>query len=620
MPGFPTLGGHQSLLADVPHDAYEITEERAGYLAEMMTRPADYTQRFVEQLSFVPTGGLRWQRNLQIQLPAADRPQTRWWILSLGPFNRRRLPDICAINEAGEPLNLLTRRAHGLALSRATFARQIVELSETTRLALEQPDPEDRLDELKKRTNEYFVATTDRPVDIAALDPPAAATSDAEPHPRIVDAEAIVNDYRRLLEDVGAPKDETTESRRALSAVLEQAIDTTQYLCWIWGRPGEVVNVRVTHTIADPQHKLKRKTIRSALMAMWTGFVTGNRRMPNPPPEPSQRELRRKRRRKEAADWFRRFGLAPINYDLNVPTYQHTASYYSTIAPPKGTDLTYLDWQSGNSYEEQQNEYSETSSSLPSVHIYNASASSREGDAETGSEGEVKTHPRSIRAYFRCKPHHHKQILGAAMLNILFVWLLADGRLPGRPGDPLQGLVVAAPSVLVAFLAQQQRHYYEHLLRPSRGILWAYLAVGGAFLVAVAFSGQEVSAGGAGVGFLASVAAWLLAISSVAIIVWHFPLGHMYEWIVGKRFRRRLRTEMWEHKWQAYEAAYESFARLIWRLVLGFSLATVVFLIAFWNPPDGTTGREAKGTAKPVLVHGGERDSTPRIGQRTRAD
>jgi hypothetical protein len=563
-----TLGGELSLLNGSDSETYEITDERAGQLAEMIGRPTNYIHRFVEQLSFVPTGGLRWERDLQIQLPAASGSHSRWWVLSLGPFNRRRFPDIRAINAAGEPLNLLTRKAHGIALAKATFATQIFDLPQSVRNFLDESDPKRKLRTLRDQLAAYFTETVDEPIEIAKVPlDPQSPPSDAETHPRIVSAHTILHAYKQLIEGVSATQeDEDTTKAQLVSFadVLQQAIDTTYYLCWVNGRPGEIIKIQVFHTNVDPRRSLTRKTVVSALRAMWFGFF-GTKKL---------------NRLKETADWYRRFGLAPINYEFNVPTSRYTASYYSTIAPPSRTDLTYLDWELSNSLEEREKEYSEVSSSSPGVHIHNAEPESSDASP-------------TIRAYLRCTPFHHKQILGAAALNFVFVLLLAKGKLPGRPGDPLQGLLLAAPSALIAFLAQQQRHYYEHALRPSRGILWGYLVTGGAFLVAVAFNGEKV-----GADRWLTDAAWVLAIASVAIFVWYFPLGHMYERLVGLLFdhQKRKHTLMPAESWKCYEVAYEQCARWIWRLVVIASLASLVLLTQIWNPSKAKPHSEQSKT------------------------
>jgi hypothetical protein len=405
-------------------------------------------------------------------------------------------------------------------------------------------------------------------------------------HQRIGRGRSAVQQLGKLLEDAKVPKAEREASVTALDAVLSEALDATHYLCWAWGEPGDVINVRVAHTVSDPQYSLKRWTIRSGARAAVAGLFAW-----------------KKHDRKEVADWFRRFGLAPINQAFNAPTDLYTASYYWSIAPPAKSDLTYLDWEQDNSYEERERGYSEVSSSLPSMHFYHS-------DHDAGGERKRR---RTIRAYVRCKPLFHKQIVGAALLNLAFVWLLGEGRLPGRPGALLQGLLIAAPSVLIAFLTQQQRHYYEHMLRPARGILWCYLVVCGFFLIAVAFSGQALSEGGPGVGLVAEVAALALAASSVAILVWHMPLGHWYESLVGKRFKRNVRDRKME-PWKAYEAAYESLARRIWRLVVICSVLTIPALLPFWDPPESAPGKDRDAAHGPVLIERAEPSRSPLSG------
>lgn len=581
MPGLLSLGGSASLLDDAADDSYEVTDERAGYLSELIAQPMDYNQRFVERLSFVPTGGQRWERTLQIQLPAGDRAIEQWWIVPLGPFNRRRFPDITVVNAAGEPLNLVTRKTHGLALTKAILVKQVFQLGPSARDALKgDPSTGKRLDDLYDQMSNYFTETTEQPITISEVkSDDGSVASDVEVHPRVKSARELLRSYKALWAEV-VPADDMAASIKSFTNVVTEAIDTTQYLCWARARPGEVINLRVSHTVSDPRHSLRPKGIPSLVRAMVTGLLG----------------VSRDDLRKEATDWYRQFGLVPIGYGFNIPTHRYTASYYSTLEPPARTDLTYLDWEVSNSYDE--GEHSEVTSSLHSMHLYNA-------DAEHSDD----ERPPSIRAYLRCLPHHHKQILGAALLNIVIVWLLAEGRLPGRPGDPLQGILIAAPSVVIAFLAQQQQHYYAHALRLTRAILWGYLFVAGIFLIAVAFSGQDVRAGGPDFGPLATAAAWLLAVASAAIFVWHFPLGPGYDRMIRWRFRskwklmkkdekgsgrlkafsrKRLRNckanQGLDFKWQFYEAAYEQYARWIWRAVVLSIILMLGVLIWRWDP------------------------------------
>lgn len=589
MLGVVDLGGSQPLPELRPPDVGAITEEQVSNLSEMIGLPAEFNQRFVEQLSFVPTGGLRCERSLQIRLPEDDFSAGRWWILPLGPFNRLRFPDIVALDAAGNPLNLLPRRLHGLALSKATISAQFGDLSPAVRHALQRSESTVRCKKLYVKLEKYFTERVENPVDTYSVEQFLARAVDPG-HPRIEKAYEIMGEYERMLDRIHTPRWERDASVDSFAGVIAEALDSTHYLCWLHARPGEVANVRVSYTVKDPRHSMDRDAARSAFKAMVTSFIG----------------LKRGGVGEEAADWYRRFGLAPINYEFNIPTSKHAKSYYATLTPPENAHVTYHDWGQSNSYAE--GSFSEVSSSSPSVHVYNTAGE------ESGADDRS-----SIRAYLRCTPYHHKQILGAALLNLALVWLLGEGRLPGGPGDPLKGVLLAAPAVLIAFLAQQQRHYYEHALRPSRGILWGYLVVGGVFLVAVAFSGQDLANGGPGLGTRASLAAGLLAVSSVAIFIWHLPLGHWYESIVHqrfkrrgwwKRFKRRLRgsrdegdpNDDEEEDWERYESAYEFCAAWTWRLVVIGAAVTFAVMVFVWDPPEGTPASGPEPRAR--LVRG----------------
>lgn len=612
MVGTATLGGSQALPEIDAPDAGEITHEQVSGLAEMLRFPAGHNQRFVEKLSFVPTGGLRCERNLQILLPSDDFSVGRWWILPLGPFNRLRFPDMVALDAAGNPLNLLPRKLHGLALSKATLVERFRALPLATRQLLQGPDAEPACDELYAQLEEYFTEKVEEPVDALSVEQFLARAREPG-HPRIEKARKIVDEYGQLLERVDTPEKERRDSVSSFRSAIVEALDSTHYLCWLYARPGEVVNVRVSYTVRDPRHSMERDRVRSAFKAMLVG-LTGVRIVPDFIGSKWE-GFKKGKLREEAADWYRRFGLAPINYEFNIPTFKHATSYYATLTPPANADVTYHDWGQSNSYAVGKRGFSEVSSSSPCVHVYNADESQSEGGSRS-----------SIRAYLRCTPYHHKQILGAALLNLALVWLLGEGRLPGGPGDPLKGVLLAAPAVLIAFLAQQQRHYYEHALRPSRGILWGYLVVGGLFLVAVAFSGQDLANGGPGLGTRASLAAGLLAVSSVAIFIWHFPLGHMYESIVYRRFRYRGRWKGWlrrnvfrkpgregeKEDWKRYEEAYEECAAWIWRLVVIGAVITAAFMWLVWDPPQGAPAVHPESRAKLVLATSHrQRDAAP---------
>lgn len=589
MQGLSSLRGRLPLLGHHGDEGHKVTDQQAGFLAEMITQPTGHCQRFVEQLTFAPRGGQCWERTLQIELPAADGREERWWIVPLGPYNRRRFPDVAVTDANGESLNLLSRETHSLALTKAIMVKQLYVLAPPVREFLKS-DPAVRtlLDAFYSQLGDYLTEIIHQDIDVVGLrmeegerppSDPDAVRDDSKDHPRVRSAHAVMRSYAHLLAKAGASDLEVRASLASISRPLGDALLTTHYLCWLRGRPNEIITLRESHSTADPKRVLSPLTIRGFLKAIVTSF------------------LGRWGSREAAADWYRRFGLAPFKYAFNVPTHRYTRSYYSTITSPENTELLYLDWEVGNS-----ERFSEVDCSQPSVHLYN--------DAERLLEEK----DRRIRAYIRCEPRLHKQILGAAALNLIIVILLAEGTMSARASDGLQALLIAAPSVVIAFLVQQQRHYYAHALRPLRAILWTYLVVGGAFLITIAFSSQHGVLRGHGLTGPEKLASWALAVSSVAIFAWHFLLGPRYKrlvtwlydrkcellpspereqdlgrlraWVLqvrrGWKWNRNLRAE-----WDCYDAAYEQFGRCVWRAVVILSVGAAVYLWFRWGLPCG---------------------------------
>jgi hypothetical protein len=568
-------------------EPHAITLERVECLTSLLTEPTDHIQRFIEQVSFAPNGGQRWVRRLQIQIPrrrgaSVDLPAD-WQVVPLGPFARRRFADITVTDSSGHRLNLVTRDQHGELLARVALTKHFSNLP--------QFDPGSRGDmatvnyerlykTLRKQLYDYYTEIN---------------STEAQRAER----ETILNGYEQLLELLGVPDQpdsrsdsedsELTVLLKAFSDDLMEASDSTQYLCWIHTRPGTVENLEVSYTTEDPKHKLEDGDIRDLLRVLRTGIfgIFGK----------SLDE-----RREVWNRWYTQYGLAPILYAFNIPTYEYTASHYSTIEPPANTHVTYLDWERSNSRDSKE----ELASSLAATHIFNNAQ-------DAGTRKRVTTH-----AYLRCTPHQHKQILGVAFLNLVLVGLLAVGRFPSI-GSPLQDLLAAAPAILIAFIAQRQRHYYAHALRRSRGVLWTYLFVEVTFLVAVAFSGRLDGLGTPGLGWKAATAARVLAVTSVLVMVWQAPLGNSYERVVGflmnrkekrilfgshgymkyvwlRRWRDKIFGLKWREiktDWQLHEAAVEQYCRLIRFLLVAGGAMTLVLLMVFWHPAPPVNRKDA---------------------------
>jgi hypothetical protein len=569
-------------------DASAMTTARARCLNELVRRPEKYTQRFVEELSFVEGGGQKWTRNLQIRIPNTDITRdTTWWIVSLGPFARRRFPDLRVTGSAGAPVKLVSRQEHGMALTTAILGKPLhhIRKDKNRRRALNTPEGRKALKSVYRLLVEFY-------------------TEIGNTGSREASAKAVVSAYRELLRTVGFSDQTLQPKLEDFAEALADLITSTQYLCWVRAAPGGTLHLEASHTARDPKHKADQGNIQGLVASLWIG-VTGLRPVTKEErdahildaPLAGRPAIRhyfgslpvifdRAARSERQADWFRQYGLAPINYEFNVPTYRYATSYYATLAPPRHTLMTHVDWEIDNSF----NNHSEVDCALHSIHVYNP----------LNEAGREKTF-RTTRAYVRSSPHHHKQILIAAALNFAVVWLLVKGQLLGNRVGPLQELVVASPSIWVAFLAQQQRHYYAHALRRSRAILWAYLLIALAFLVAAASSDLNSSAH-LDLTLGVKITAWLLAITSIGVIVWNVPLGHGYDRMV--RFLRNRKyhairepqklgpigaftNDLWwikrqneriDTSWKCYEAAYESYSRLIWRAAACSMIGGIIVL------------------------------------------
>jgi hypothetical protein len=521
-------------------DPYALTRVHARYLAEMLAHPTVYTQRNVEQLRFVPAGGHRWARTLQIQIPATASPSSSVMrVIPLGQYGRRRLADFAVSDADGARLNLLTRRQHGIALTKATLAKHFYTLPDANWEKLAgKPEARRAYEQLKMALYAHYTEVGD--IDDA----------------RGV-ARAMTSRFAKLLDFVDISEQTARPKVEAFARDFVEVMDTTRYLCWIRAAPGEVVNVKATYTTVDARHKLGSGTVIDKLKTVRLGLG---------------RHLGT--RTHIWNDWFRQFGLAPINYEFSIPSHRHAGSYYFTFDPPVGTDVTYLDWESGNSLQSD-----EVDCSVRSAHIHNdddyLSRKTNRGGA--------------IRAHVRCAPSDHKLIVGTALLNAAFVILIAAGRVPGQSGSTAQSLLLAAPSIFVAYLARQQRHYYADAMRRQRGIMWGYLAISVTFLVTITFSRHEEALGSRGLGWFATVVTWVWGAASIGIAAWYLPLGGSYERITESLAKRALNKIDKDNSatvpWESYAATVSNYARRIF----GFTAFCVVAMIAItavvWHYP-----------------------------------
>jgi hypothetical protein len=569
-------------------DRYAITQERIECLAEMLYRPTRYTQRFVEQVAFISSGGQRWTRTLQIRIPEAAAPSGRSWrLVSLGQYARRRFPDFVVTDASGARVSLLTRRQHGYSLTRVILAKSIYNLPADHNHLWSQDRVNRAYRDLRETLYEFFTTA-------GSIDNPDEDLTEYKLllenlglSPRFIEDHLLnsfarkfplVEKYAELLESIGVMGDTMAERIEAFADACAMTVDATRYLCWVDAEPGDILNLQVSYSVKDSNHEIEYESVPEQLATYWYGLA-----------EP------RDRRKSVWANWYRQVGLTPINYAFSIPGYRHTGSYYFTLEPPPTTDVTYLDWGVGNSREN-----TEIDCALDSAHIHTGDESSLPAAVSGGT----------IRAYLRCRPHHHKQIVGSAILNGLFVYLVGQGRLPGKLGESAQSLLLVVPSILIAYLVRQQRHYYAHVLRQQRAILWGYLATSILFLIAVIFSRYEPTLGSRGLGLVATLTAWLLALSSAAVFAWYLPLGYSYERITRylmdkKRKKAQRRAEKmvdkpkgeWlairnrkgedddplTQKWQYYQDAVHQYCNWICCFVVISVFCMGIFMYKTWD-------------------------------------
>jgi hypothetical protein len=219
------------------------------------------------------------------------------------------------------------------------------------------------------------------------------------------------------------------------------------------------------------------------------------------------------------------------------------------------TCLTYLDWELGNNLDGNR----EVDSSLNSAHIHTK-------EIAVPSTDDAKT----IRAYLRPDPRAHKQIAAGAFLNLIFVYLVAVGRVAPGVNGTTQAWLLLAPAGLMALITEQQRHYYAAAIRRQRAVLWIYLGICILFLITALFSLPHAPKTSEHWGMKATVAAWALASFSLALTLLTLPLGAGYEWITKRLVRMEIKLAVpsdgsskysW---WASYERDLLSWGKRIW--------------------------------------------------------
>ena len=318
--------------------------------------------------------------------------------------------------------------------------------------------------------------------------------------------------YGALLDSFGIAPGEAFTRIRLFATHVRHLQRATQYLCWVQARPGEVISLTATHTTIDARGKPLYIGFSRALETFWHGLI-----------EPRQR------RRDIIAKWYCEFGLAPMSYEFPAPGENQIGSYYFTIDAPPNTDIVYVDFEHTNTL---RGKTDELDCSLQSVHIHNTE----------DTEAKYSRRARLIRAYLRCSSHGHKQIAAGALLNALFVVLVAHGGFNAVTSDSAQVWLLATPTLLTAYLVEQQRHYYAYATRRQRGILWLYLFISVAFLVTISFHLVHKSVLSSHWDWFSTAVGILSITSSAAVFTLYALLGYSFRYVTTVLTRKKLAT------------------------------------------------------------------------------
>jgi len=538
----------------------------------MVEHPRRSTQRLVEQLTYLPNGGRRWVRTLQLQIPAIAGPTLdEWRAVSVGVFRRRRFPDMVVFDESGSRLNLLTRYEHGTLLTGVFLAKHLRDFSLQTAVAQQV-----EYAPVHQCYRELVAAIYDSLTSAGNID------ADTE-------AQRLASIFQRLLSLFDPVPPHLLERAAAFRANFETILEVTHYLCWVRAKPGHLMSIQTQHTVSDDRQRVGYRDL-----------------------APTASVRRSARFREWLMRSYRAYGLAPFNITIPIPSHGLTGSYYFTLEPPPKTDVTFLDWTTGNNFEDDE---TELDSAYDSVHFH----------YDDRSETERPDHKREIRTYLRCSTHGHKQIAAGAVFNGVFVILIAKGHFSDVVGGSAQAWLLVTPTLLTAYLADQQRHYYAYATRRQRGILWVYLAISVTFLIAASFHLAQGPAAEGRWDWVGTASAWALLVASAAVAAWYALLGYSFRAVTKwgtaralKRSRAKLGVALDELKatsemkaklgllhspWRVYERVVYMYCRVITLLVI---LATVggVLAIKEWWPDQQSRQQGTSSSARSTHATG----------------
>jgi len=475
-------------------DLNALTGKHLETLGMLIFQPSRYLQRVVEHLSFLPAGGERWQRDIQLRIPeteSPDPPPGGRFIVSLGMFRRFRFPDFTVKDAAGERLTLVTRRQHQHAITLATIRQYLDE--DDWRHAGET-------DELLVLYEQVASIITD------IRGPNAYSPADVG-----VSAKLLMTKLEKSAADV-----------ERVSGLLEIAAELlsryTHYLCWVPAEAGATLSLSATYTMSDTVRVAgeRRKALDDEEMNAWTHYRTR---------------------------FYASLGLFPVPYELRAPAHDHAGSYYLTIEPPEDAHVSRLAW---GHEEDLDASAHEIDCAHVTCHIHNGErltpalqgqegdGNSPQGDDEAEDEAETVEKKSiagaKISAFMRADPMDHAALIAVALLNLGLAYLAQRGEFNSAEGDSQQQWLLLAPTLVVALIAQHRRRYYSSVTSSVRIGLWIYLAINALFGASVAF---DFSGGNK----FDNVASGVMAVFSLMLLVLLIATGGLFERLTTRLFR-----------------------------------------------------------------------------------
>ncbi|MEX1141500.1 MAG: hypothetical protein WEB79_04230 [Thermoleophilaceae bacterium] len=495
----------------------------------MLNVPTLHTERVVERVSFLPSGGERWRREVQITVPHAQEGQdplelTRF-IVSLGLFRRLRFPDFAVHDADGRRLPLVTRDQHRHSVAMATLAKYLDD-DQWERMPAATPD------EWRTVYDEIGDLITDIACD------------------REHSVERIESAAHDLFEKLGvANAEHVTEE---LGDDCHELAYYTHYLCWVPASWGDTVSLTATYTMSD--------TVR----------IAGRPRKPLPatvletePPTDKSGPWQRFRMKR-----YTSLGLCPVSYEFRAPSHDHAGSYYFSVEPPADAHMVLLDWGTDRWFA---TTTGEVDSPFATCHVHNGDPLEGLSDSELAEQpdaGETAApqadgmpaantasehaRPRKnddwkISAFLKADPVDNAALVAIASFNIALAYLAQKGAfLPHVDGR--QQWILLAPVVLVALIAQHRARYYSEVTRPLRGVMWLYAAATVAFGASVAFEGNLVPGMG-DLSFSDNLVSGGMACLSLGLLLMLALSGGFFDRATAWEYRRRLARA--DHKSEA---------------------------------------------------------------------